>query len=177
MKGRILDFSMSFDGKQRVTFELETDFREGHEALKGSLLEITVKKWKPRRSNDSNAYFHVLVGKIAEALGKSNEEVKTDMVLRYGVYDRDEDGQIIGCMLPDSANAQDYYRYAKWYKDEWINGKPYKCYLFYKQTHLMDSKEMARLIEGTIFEAQELHIDTDTPEKQAWWDSLKGVTA
>ena len=55
MKGRILDFSMSFDGKQRVTFELETDFREGHEALKGSLLEITVKKWKPRRSNDSNA--------------------------------------------------------------------------------------------------------------------------
>lgn len=167
---------MSFGGQQRITLELDTDFRDGYEALKGAELEISIKKWKPRRSNDANKYFHVLVNKIAEALGKSDEDVKTDMVLRYGCFDRDEDNQIISCMLPESANAQDYYRYAKWYKNEWIGGRKYKCYLFYKQTHLMDSKEMSRLIEGTIFEAQELKIDTDTPEKQAWWDSLKGVT-
>ena len=29
MKGRIIDYSMSMGGRQRVTLELDTDFREG----------------------------------------------------------------------------------------------------------------------------------------------------
>lgn len=43
----------------------------------------------------------------------------------------------------------------------------FKCYLAYKQTHLMDSKEMARLIDGAIEVAKELGIETDTPEQLA----------
>ena len=43
----------------------------------------------------------------------------------------------------------------------------FKCYLVYKQTHLMDSKEMARLIDGAIEVAKELGIETDTPEQLA----------
>ena len=44
MKGRIIDYSMSFGGKQRITLELDTDFREGYEALKEADLEINIKK-------------------------------------------------------------------------------------------------------------------------------------
>ncbi len=175
MKGRIIDFSMSFGGKQRITYELEADFREGYEALKDGPVEITVKKWKPRRSKDANAYFHVLVNQIAEVLGKSDDEVKTDLVLRYGAIARDKDGLKTGCMLPEGVDAADYYRYSKWYKDEIVGGKRYSCYLFYKQTHLMDSKEMARLIDGAVQEAKELNIDTDTPEERSRWESLKGA--
>ena len=64
MKGRIIDYSMSFGGKQRITLELDTDFREGYEALKEApALEITIRRWRARRSNDANKYFHVLVGR------------------------------------------------------------------------------------------------------------------
>ena len=44
MKGRILDYSLSFGGKQRITLELDTDFREGYEALKEVPVEISIQK-------------------------------------------------------------------------------------------------------------------------------------
>ena len=43
----------------------------------------------------------------------------------------------------------------------------FNCYLMYKQTRFMDSKEMARLIDGAIYVAKGLGIDTDTPEQIA----------
>ena len=43
----------------------------------------------------------------------------------------------------------------------------FNCYLVYKQTHDMDTKEMARLIDGAIEAAKELGIETDTPEQLA----------
>ena len=174
MKGKIIDYSMSFSGRQRITLELETDFREGYEALKESVLEINIRKWRQRRSKDANAYFHVLVNAIAEARGISDSEVKRSLVEDYGVIDRNEDGPL-GFMLKagiDPHRVSDYVRLVKTVER---NGMRFNCYLILKPTHEMDTKEMARLIEGSITTAQELNIDTDTPEKQAWWSSLKGV--
>lgn len=34
MKGRLIDFSTGYNRKQRITLEIESDFREGYEALK-----------------------------------------------------------------------------------------------------------------------------------------------
>ena len=59
------------------------------------------------------------------------------------------------------------YPYVKCFDTRVENGKLFKCYLVYKQTHLMDSKEMARLIDGAIEVAKELGIETDTPEQLA----------
>lgn len=174
MRGRIVDFSMSFGGKQRITLELDTDFREGYEALRESELEISIKKWRAKRSKDANAYFHVLVNQIAVARGLSDEEVKIDLVTTYGSYARDEENQIIGFMLPASVDVDEIYPYTRMYKEVEENGRLYKCYLVYKQTRDMDTKEMSHLIEGAITVAQELNIDTDTPSRQSWWESLKG---
>lgn len=174
MKGRIIDYSMSIGGKQRITLELDTDFREGYEALRESELEISIKKWRARRSKDANAYFHVLVNQIAVARGLSDEEVKIDLVTQYGSYARDEENQIIGFMLPAAVDVDDIYPYTRMYKEVEENGRPYKCYLVYKQTRDMDTAEMSHLIEGAITVAQELNIDTDTPSRQSWWESLKG---
>ena len=167
MKGRIIDFSMSFGGKQRVTLELDTDFREGYEALKEAVLEITIKKWRAKRSNDANKYFHLLVNEIAAAKGLSDDEVKISLVTQYGTYARDDDGMIVGFKLPASVDVSTIYPYTRMYKEVEENGKLFKCYLVYKQTRIMDTKEMAHLIDGTIQVAQELGIDTDTPEQKA----------
>lgn len=47
------------------------------------------------------------------------------------------------------------------------NGKDYSCYFVYKESHKMDSKEFAHLVDGAIEEAKELGIQTDTPEQLA----------
>ena len=163
MKGRIIDFSMSFGGKQRITLELDTDFREGYEALKDAVVEIVIKKWRAKRSN-------------AAAKGLSDDEVKVFLVTSYGTYARDEDGMIVGFKLPVSVDVDTIYPYTRMYKQVEENGKTFNCYLVYKQTRLMDTKEFSHLIEGAIQVAQELNIDTDTPNKASWWDSLKGDT-
>ena len=166
MKGRIIDFSMSFGGKQRITLELDTDFREGYEALKDAVVEIMIKKWRAKRSKDANAYFHVLVNQIAMARGLSDDEVKRDLVTQYGAI-AVQDGYKVGFKLPAIVDVETIYPYTRMYKQVEENGMLMNCYLVFKQTRYMDTKEMAHLIDGAIQVAQELGIDTDTPEQKA----------
>lgn len=172
MKGRLIDFSIGWNRRQRITIEIDSDFREGFDALKGADIEISVKKWRRKRSNDANAYFHVLVTAIAEARGISNDEVKRMLVVDYGTLARDEDNQIIGFKLPPGVDVSRIYPYTKLFKQVEENGKTFNCYLVYKRSSEMDSKEMARLIDGAVQEAKDLGIDTDTPEERARWGSL-----
>ena len=167
MKGRLIDFSMGFNRKQRITVELDTDFREGYEALKGAELEISVKKWRKKRSLDANAYFHLLVNEIAIARGLPDEEVKRSLVVDYGTLYRDDDDQLVGFKLPASVSVDEIYPYTRMYKQVEENGRIYNCYLCYKRSSWMDTKEMSRLIDGTVEVAKELGIDTDTPEQKA----------
>jgi hypothetical protein len=171
MKGKLIDFSIGYNCKQRITIEIDSDFREGYETLKDAELEIAIKKWRKKRSNDANSYFHVIVNAIAEARGLSDDEVKRKLVVDYGVLARDEDGQIIGFKLPPGVNVDCIYPYTRLYKQVEENGKQFNCYLVYKRSSEMDTKEMARLIDGAIWEAKELGIDTDTPEERARWNS------
>ena len=45
-----------------------------------------IKQFRKRRSLDANAYFHVLVDKIAKETKKSAEEVKISLNLDYGTF-------------------------------------------------------------------------------------------
>lgn len=166
MKGRIIDYSVGFNSKQRLTLELDSDFREGYEKLKSAELDIRLDKWREKRSNDANAYFHVLITQIASARGVSNDEVKQRLVVDYGAYARDVDGQIVGFKLPPSVDVDAIYPYTRLYKQVEENGKLFNCYLVFKRSSDMDTKEMSRLIEGAITEARELGIDTDTPAQK-----------
>ena len=47
-----------------------------------------------------------------------------------------------------------------------VEGKEFDHYLLIKPSHLYDSKEMAQLLDGTIYEAQASGIETIPPEEQ-----------
>ncbi len=66
MKGRLLDLAFGRDGKQRVTVELDEDFREGWDALHDGEVAVEIKKYRKRRSLDANAYAWVLIDRLAE---------------------------------------------------------------------------------------------------------------
>lgn len=173
MQGTLKDLSLSLSGRQRLTIEIDGDFQEDFQALKDSICDIEIKKHREKRSRNANAYFHVLVNKIASKLHEGNEERKKKLVVDYGALARDDDGQIIGVMLPAKVNADHIYKYNKAFDEKVMNGKRYICYLLYKETHTMDTKEMARLIDGTVSDAKELGIETLPPAelermKQEW---------
>lgn len=165
MKGKLIDLTIGLNGRQRVTVELEGDFRKSFETLQESAVTVEIKKFRNTRSRTANACFHLLIGKIAEVRGLGMEEVKRMMVVEYGTLARDEDGMVVGFKLPPSVDAVSIYPYVKFFDTRVENGKTFNCYLLFKQTHEMNSAEMARLIDGTVHEAHELGIETDTPEQ------------
>lgn len=167
MRGRLVDLTIGLNRKQRVTVEIDRDFREDYDRLKDQELDVEIKKHREKRSKSANAYFHVLVNRIAAEEGAGDEAVKKRLVCEYGVLAKDEDGLTVGFKLPATVNVDTIYPYVKCFDTREENGKLFKCYLVYKQTHLMDSKEMARLIDGAIEVAKELGIETDTPEQLA----------
>ena len=46
MKGKLLDLSISLSGKQRLTIELDGDFRNEFDRLYGKDIEVTVKQYR-----------------------------------------------------------------------------------------------------------------------------------
>lgn len=165
MTGRLLDLSVGLNRKQRLTVEIDGDFRGEFDQLHEAVLDIEIKKHREKRSSSANAYFHVLVNKIAAVQGIADREVKESLVLDYGTLAKDGEGQTIGFKLPASVDVSLIYPYTKCFDEREENGKLFKCYLVYKQTHLMDSKEMARLIDGAVYEAKALGIETLTPDE------------
>ena len=159
-------------GKMNCTFENCLTDADGSLVLSLRVhakerLTAALAWYREQRSLNANAYFHVLVDKIAEKMQLGADEVKVKMVLEYGTM-ATEGGDVIIVALPKSANVSEYYPYAKWIADFTAkNNKPYSQYVFYKHTHTLDRAEMARLIDGVVYEAKELGIETRTPDELA----------
>ena len=168
MTGRLVDMSFNLNRKQRITLEVDSDFRNLWDKLNQEpLLDIEIKKHRNKRSHSANAYFHVLVNKIAAETGESDDLVKERLVVAYGTVARDKDGCTVGFKLPASVDVHDLYEYTRCFDVREEDGKLFNCYLVYKDTRKMDTKEFSHLIDGAIDEAKALGIETDTPEQLA----------
>jgi len=174
-KTKIQDIQIGANGKQRIVFELQkNDIRlvEKLNELKDKDLRLSFNVWREKRSLDANAYFHLLVHELAVAMNIGEQECKIMMNLEYGSPATDKNGDKVYVKLPKSVDVSQYYDYAKWIKNDTVNGYETSYYLFYKQTHTLDTKEMARLIDGVVEEAKKYGIETRTPEELA---KLKGL--
>ena len=135
--------------------------------------EITITAAGAKRSLNANAYFHVLCRELAKPLKSSEEDVKTLMVVRYGTYARDSNGVICGAIIPSNTDIRQFYPYAAKCGEMTVHDKICTQWLFLKQTHELDTHEMADLIDGVVSECKELGIETLTPQelevmKQKW---------
>ena len=128
-------------------------FRDGY-------VDIQVEKWSDKRSLQANAYFHVLVNKIAEVTKSSMDDVKKMLVTQYGTLARGSDGKYMAVKVPKNTDISLIYPYFRHIGED-ENGLD--MYLFFKSTHTLTKDEMNRLIQGTVDEAKALKIETLTP--------------
>ncbi len=165
MVGRIVEYSRSIDGNPRITFEVDS-FDE-IQGLDGEL-RIDVKKNKGHRSLTANAYFHKLVGLIADAMTPpiSKARCKNMMLARYGQRETIDD-----CPVKLSSETEP----DKMMELEYIHcqpigigiagGKQFYHYAVIRGSHTYDTKEMSILIDGTVMEAKQLEIQTLSPNE------------
>ena len=150
----ILSDSLVIQLKGANRHELET-------LVKDTDYRLKLVKWHDKRSLDSNAYLWKLCDLIAGKIGSSKEEVYENMLRSYGTLD-DELPPIVVHSSADISKFQDHYL---WFDSRELDGKKFDCYLRIKGSSEMDSKEMSRLIDGVIFEAKQLGIETLPPEE------------
>ena len=148
--------------KWLVTFEIDMQPKE-YDSLKDRQLALTVKQWREGRSLNANAYFHVLVGKIAEALEVSHTEVHNTMIAEYGYMDENVPNILLRSEIEWERLDTMHLKPTSHFKN--VNGDLYREYVLMRGSHTYDTKEMARLIDGVVFEAQALGIETMTPEQ------------
>ena len=101
--GRFSDIKKDlFSGQCQIIFDAEDINLEEINAIKDEeRLRITVRRYRKKRSLDANAYYWVLVGKLAEALRISKPHCHNLMLRRYGQLEMFGD-QVAYTMLPDT---------------------------------------------------------------------------
>jgi len=118
-----------------------------------------VKEHREKRSRNANAYAWVLIGKIADVLRASKEEVYFNMLKRYG--------QCEVVSVSSAINVAGYFKYYEEMGKSKLNGKEFTHYKVFKGSSEFDSREMAILIDGIISEAELLEIETLPPSEVA----------
>lgn len=147
---------------------LHTNDRRAVEALMeeyvdGKEYEAVIKRKRAKRSLDANAYCWVLCRKIAEKIGATDAEVYGKCILDYGVTAiKPEEKGLVNDLVRmwdgmGIGNSHDILGDSK--IDGYVNVK------YYYGSSQYNTQQMARLIDGIVYEAKNLGIQTETPDE------------
>jgi hypothetical protein len=137
--------------------------------------DIDIKE-SNRRSLNANNYHWQLVEKIAQANKISKTECHNLLMQDYGTDWLDEEGKQVYVLMKDTDNylkmTSMHYRPTDATEDR--KGTMYRWFVLLLPSHLMDKKQMSALIDGTVREAQELGVETRTPDEIARMKAMWG---
>ena len=151
-----LDYSFTPNGRMELRITIDkTDISEIINCEKP--LEVIIDRIKEKRSLNANSYCWVLIGQIADILRASKEDIYLNMLKNYG--------QSTVVSVLSEINVNGFFKYYEEFGTGVVKGKDFTHYKVYKGSSEFDTKEMAILIDGVISEAQELGVDTRTPEE------------
>lgn len=158
MRGRLLDLTISLDGKQRLTIELDADFRAEYENLRDADIDLTVKKYRYKRSSGANAYAWVLIDKIAEKTRRSKTEVYRNAIRDIGGV-----SEVVCCRNQAVRTMKDLWqRNGIGWQVEELDSKIPGCtnLVLYKGSSVYDTKQMSQLIDSLVQDARAIGIET-----------------
>jgi hypothetical protein len=176
--GRISSIAISYaTGKPLLTLECDehpTRLQEMIEGLRAAdSLTIKIGKFRKKRSLDANAYYWLLVGKLAKVLKISMPHCHNLILRRYGTLE-EFDGRPVYIIIQDTDEASSKADEAETYHikptaqvKEGNDGLMYRTYLLLKGSHDYDTAEMSDLIEGLVDECKQVGIETATPDEIA----------
>lgn len=148
-------------GQWNITFTMNeaSAINEVNNIQSCEKLSIKAVKHRNKRSLDANAYCWVILQKIAEVLHQDKWNVYLEMLGKYGVFTH----IIVKPNVVDKVKEE--WRTVKELGEVSVNGMTgiqLQCY-FGSSTY--NTKEMSVLIDGIVYEAKELGIETLPPDE------------
>lgn len=122
--------------------------------LAGKEVNITISEPKEKRSLDANSYFWLIVGKIADKLRASKDEIYFKLLKDYGQ-------QVVITVKKGYDISKAGFKYYEVLRDGLINGKEFTAYRIFIGSSQYTKEEMSVLIDGAVSEAKELGIEVE----------------
>lgn len=171
-KGKLISAAKDWvSGKFRLTFEIEDDVSGQIDGIADKPLRIKAAQWREKRSLDSNAYYWVLLSKLAEDLRISKPRAHNIMLREYGQVEL-VDGSRCYVRIPDTEEAENdvmertvFHLRPTSQVVEGNDGINYRTYVVLMGSSRYDTAEMSHLLDGLIYECKVLGIETATPEE------------
>ncbi len=168
--GKVVSISSDWGtGQWNVTFSINESSKLAQiDCIKDcEKLSIKAVKYRKRRSLDANAYFHVLVGKLADILRISKPRCKNELLHKYGQPYLLNDGQqaVIKSNIGVSEMLENEAIHCYPCGTKFENGAELTFYKVVRGSHTYDTREMSILIDGTVEECKAQGIDTLTPNE------------
>ena len=116
-----------------------------------------IKEHKQKRSLSQNAYLWELIGKLADKMTISKEDMYLQMLKDYG--------QSMLVPIPSGDSPNGWFKYYEFYTTSTLNGKEADYYKVYKGSSEYNTLEMKYLLDGVIVECENLGIPTLTQEQ------------
>lgn len=170
LTGQVKNLAIDFKTQKAVltlTIDQKNDAGQMFDELSGvEKIAVKIDKYRKKRSLNANAYAWLLIGKIADDRRLSKEEVYLQMLKHYG------QSEVISVLA--RVPIKNYVKYCEEFGETTLNGKDFKHYKVYKGSSEFDTREMSIFIDGIVNEAQELGIQTITPNELANLKNLWG---
>lgn len=155
---RLLDLSMGLNGRQRLTIELDSDFRSEFDELHDTEVDVKVTKHRVKRSLDANAYAWVLIDKIAQKRRMSKSEVYRNAIREIGGV-----SEVVCIQNRAVKTMKDVWtRNGIGWQVEEMESKIDGCtnLILYKGSSVYDSRQMSALIDSLVQDARSIGIET-----------------
>lgn len=104
---------------------------------KNKIVKVNIEELYKNRTLEQNSKYWALINEIGRVVGTTDKYIHEKMIKDYGVIKQ----------IKLDPKGEKYYEYI---------GKG--IYKIYKESHLMNTKEFERLLNGAIYEAKELGI-------------------
>ncbi len=168
MRGRIESMSMSLDG---TTLQVALAIPNGRQHIKvfselgDKDADITIKRYRNKRSLDANAYMWVLLDRLAAKLSVpgasvTKDELYLDYIRQYGVSD------YLACRDRAIEAISNQFRVVEDMGKVHVGQEVLTCLRCYYGTSEYNTEEMSRLINAIVEDCREMGIETATPDEQ-----------
>jgi len=128
-----------------------------------------VVEHKEKRSLSQNAYYHVLLGKVADKLRISKRRLHNDLLSHFGQRMLIDDKPVI-IYVPDTEESENTALESDTVHMKMTSsvltgndGIVYRAWVMLRGSSDLNTREMAILLDGLIMEAKQLDIETLTP--------------
>ena len=164
MKAKIADFTVDMlSHKQRLTLQIDGDFRAKYDELKDKELEVTVKPFRKKRSLNANSYCWELIGQLAEVMNLPDRDIYRHAIKQVGIYKDIE-------VIEDAAKTLQYVwsdRGIGWVSEKVDDTDRGVIIRLYYGSSCYNTKQMSRLIDYIVQDCKEMGIETKTPRELA----------